>query len=115
MTAAAEIYTQLFKLASVSREVQEVKKLAQSGWGMIRHPAVIGTLGALTGAIPAYFMGRSQAQAAMEDERQRTRNLAFGAGIATGLVAPPILRAISKATGLKLVPGDETEWEFASI
>ena len=116
---AAETYAQLFKLASASSEVQEIKKLAQGALGKVLwHPAAMFGLGALTVAgagIPAALIAKSRAESSAEDERLRTRNLAFGAGVASGLVAPPILRTLSKATGLGLVPGGAGEEEFTSI
>lgn len=113
---AAETYAQLFKLASASSEVQEIKKLAQGALGkVLRHPAAMFGLGALGAGIPAALIAKSRAESSAEDERLRTRNLAFGAGVASGLVAPPILRTLSKATGLGLVPGGAGEEEFTSI
>ena len=113
---AAETYTQLFKLAAASAEVQDIKKLSQGGFGQfLRHPATLLGLGALGGGIPAALIAKSRAESAAEDERLRTRNLAFGAGVASGLVAPPLLKTLSKATGLSLVPGGGAEEEFTSI
>lgn len=55
-----------------------------------------GTLAAI--GIPAaglggYMLGRPD-EAAQEQQRQRTRNIAFGAGAATGLAAPYVIRGI---------------------
>jgi len=114
---ATETYAQLFKLASASSEVQEIKKLAQGGFGQIlRHPAAMLGLGALGAGIPTALIAKSRAESAAEDARLRTRNLSFGAGLASGLVAPTLLKTLSKATGLGLVPGGASnDEEFTSI
>lgn len=122
MTNAAQTYAELFKLASASTEVQAVKKLAQAGqWGQaLRNPRTwaLAGLGGLSAAVPAFMIGKSNATSGAEAERLRTRNMAFGAGVASGLVAPPLLRTLGKATGLSLAPGgegsDESE-EYTSI
>lgn len=56
---------------------------------LLRH-LLIGAGGAALGAVPAALITRHFA----EKERQRTRNRAFGAGVATGVAAPRILRTV---------------------
>jgi hypothetical protein len=57
--------------------------------GMGRIAAGVGAAGAL-GTGGAYLYGRHGA----EEERKRTRNLAFGAGAAAGIAAPTIIRGL---------------------
>lgn len=64
--------------------------------GMGRLAAGVGTAGVL-GTGGAYLYGRHGA----ENERKRTRNLAFGAGAATGLALPSVVRGLGNiATGV---------------
>lgn len=49
-----------------------------------------GGAGVAAGAIPAALLMRSHDQAA----RERARNTAFGAGLATGTVAPDLIRGL---------------------
>ena len=115
--STAEIYSQLFKLASASSDVQEVVKFAQTGrlrqLLTARNLGILG-LGGLGAGIPAYLTGRSQGESSADEKSRRTRNLAFGAGVASGLVAPSVVKALSRATGLGLSPGAADE-EFMSI
>lgn len=115
---AAETYAQLFKLAATSSEVQEIKKLAQGGFvRILRHPATLLGLGALGAAVPTALIARSQSGSTAEAARLQDRNLALGAGLALGLAAPPLLKALSKATGLGLThsTGNEMDERFMSI
>ena len=71
----------------------------------------LGTLAAV--GIPAaglggYMLGRPD-EAAQEQQRTRTRNIAFGAGAATGLAAPYVIRGLGSLAnsigGQGLYPG----------
>lgn len=49
-----------------------------------------GGAGAVAGAVPAALLMRAHDEAT----RERTRNTAFGAGLATGTVAPDLIRGL---------------------
>ncbi len=104
MKDARSIYAELFKLASASQEVGLVKE-AIPKW------LKAGLLGA--GGLGAYSLGSgvgaADARKKMESE-QISPALAFGGGLATGLVGPGLLRGAGKALGF--TPGAE---EFTSI
>jgi len=115
MTNAAQTYAELFKLASASAEVQAVKKLAGVSNVLSKaHALGLLGLGGLAAGVPAYMIGKSRGEGTANDHLARTRNLSFGAGVASGLVAPPLLKTIGRATGLGLTPGDGGE-EYTSI
>ena len=107
MTDARNTYAELFKLASASAEVQEAGKIAQAA-GLLRNPKFWGALG-LTAAgagIPAYLAGRSSREEDIEAARASGRNVGIGAGLASGMVAPTVLRSLGDVTGLSnLLPG----------
>lgn len=115
MSQAADTYAMLFKLASSSHEVQLVKEAvapvapAAKLLALLKNPKVAwglaGTgLGAAGLGIPlAYSAGESAA----EDEATTTRNLAFGAGLLSGLVGPSLLKGVGGMLGnLGLTSGD---------
>jgi hypothetical protein len=97
MNEASATYLELFKLASQLPEVRESVKCAQSGIGeLLRNPRVLGALG-LAGVgvgVPAYLAGRSSGRSGAEEAGKQTRNLAFAGGLASGLAAPKVLKAL---------------------
>lgn len=104
MSDARSTYAELFKLAAASQEVGLVKEAIPT-W------LKAGLLGA--GGLGAYALGRgtgaSAARKQMESE-QISPALAFGGGLAAGLVGPTLLRGAGHALGF--TPGTE---EFTSI
>lgn len=109
MGEAAQIYAALFKLAAESREAEFVKKAAAPVPGpasnlmkLLRNPKVawgVGAtgLGAAGLGIPlAYETGERIA----EEEGKMVRNLAFGGGLLSGLVAPTVLKGLGQLIGV---------------
>lgn len=78
---------ELKELGAEPGQLQRLKTMARGG-------LALGLAGGV-GAPIAYGLGRS----AGEDERKRTRNIAFGAGAATGLAAPKIIRGLGRIAG----------------
>lgn len=63
-----------------------------------------GGAGAAAGAIPAYMLTREKD----EEERLKTRNRAFGAGVATGVAGPHIISGVADlARNLGFMPSSE--------
>jgi hypothetical protein len=88
MSDAAQIYSALFKAASETEVVRDAVKLA--GW---KAPLLAAGLAGAGG----YGLGYLGEQAALEEaekKRQSTRNLSFGAGLASGLIAPQLLKGL---------------------
>ena len=104
MSDARSTYAELFKLAAASQEVDLVKE-AIPRW------LKAGLLGA--GGLGTYYLGKgvggSEARKKLESE-QISPALAFGGGLAAGLVGPSLLRGAGRALGL--TPAAE---EFTSI
>lgn len=66
--------------------------------GQIGRYRALATGGALLGAggLAAAPLAYSAAQRRGEEQRKRTRNIAFGAGAATGLAAPQLIRGLGQ-------------------
>lgn len=115
MREAAQAYATLFKLATQSRETELVKSAAsvltpgEHLLKFLRDPRVawgIGAtgLGAAGLGIPlAYSVGEH----AGEEEGKLVRNLAFGGGLLSGLVAPTVLKGLGQMVGLTPASGRE--------
>lgn len=115
MSEAAQAYATLFKLATESRETELVKKAAQVmspaahlmkffsnprvAWGV----GATG-LGAAGLGIPLAF---SAGERVGEEEHKLVRNLAFGGGLLSGLVAPTVLKGLGQMIGLTPTSGRE--------
>ena len=78
----------------------------QGGKGM--GAGTLAAIGIPAAGLGGYMLGRPN-EAAQEQQRQRTRNIAFGAGTATGLAAPYVIRGIGSLAnsigGQGLYPG----------
>lgn len=86
---SAQYAKEMAELGAKPGQLGRYKALAAGGLGL-------GALGAGGGAL-AYGAGRSQGEA----DKRRTRNIAFGAGAATGLAAPQLVRGLgSVARGI---------------
>lgn len=109
MTQAVETYIELYKRASQMREVREAAKLA--ALSPLHKMLLAGAGGVGLGGLVGSLAGSAAARRAAEEERLRTRNLSFGGGVAAGLLAPSVLKALGKATGVGLSPAGE----FTSI
>jgi len=107
MSDTEEIYAELFKLASQSAEVQQVTKLAAELRKTAMNPWIGAGLGSLAAVgIPmAYRRGTEAA----EEEAQKNKNLAFIAGLASGVIGPHLLKGVSKAVGYGATPGSISE------
>jgi len=116
MSAAAQTYATLFKLATSSRETELVKHAVAGATppvrgllNLLKNPKVAwglaGTgLGAAGLGIPlAHSMGAESG----EEEATQNRNLAFGAGLLAGLFGPTLLRGVGQLVGL--TPGMSPE------
>ena len=102
MHKVAQIHATLFKLASASREVELVKQAAGRMAQFLRDPRVawgVGAtgLGAAGLGIPLAF---SAGERVGEEENKLVRNLAFGGGLLSGLVAPSVLKGLGHLVGL---------------
>lgn len=76
---------------------EAAEKTQRSGLGPLGVAGLMGAGG--LGAAGAYHVGRGRG----EEEGQRRRNLAFGAGLATGAVAPKLLGQVG--SGLQALGG----------
>lgn len=101
MDEAKALYRELYKLASVSEEVNLVKE------------ALWKELGIGAGALGLPLIGYQIGKGADAEEESKRRNFAFLAGLGSGLVAPSILKGVGRLTGISLSPGAEEE--FTSI
>lgn len=81
-------------IAQLQSELLEQTRQKTAGLLDGVHPAALagaaGLGGIALGAIPAWLI-KSHLD---EQERQRTRNRAFGAGVASGVAAPKIVRGL---------------------
>jgi len=114
MHEATQAYATLFKLAAESQETELVKRAAAQIltpgahlMKFLRDPRVAwgvgGTgLGAAGLGIPlAYSVGKH----VNEKENKLVRNLAFGGGLLSGLVAPSVLKGLGQMVGLAPASG----------
>lgn len=108
MQAATETYRMLFKLASRSAEIGLVKEAL--GEAALRRLAIglgLGGVGVAGAGIPlAYGAGRSKAERAAE----KTKPLVFGAGLASGVALPALLKALKASVGGTALTGFEPEF-----
>jgi len=88
MSDAAQIYSELFKAAAESMVVKDVVKLA--GW---KAPLLAAGL-AGGGGYGLGYLGEQSAREEAEEKNKSTRNLSFGAGLASGLIAPQLLKGL---------------------
>ncbi len=121
MSAATQTYATLFKLAVSSREAEMVKQAVRGAMPplqrlmqLIKNPKVAWGLAGtgLAGAgigIPIVY---SAGERAAEEGATQTKNLAFGAGLLSGLFGPTLLRGVGQLIGLS--PGAGLE-EFEEI
>lgn len=110
MREAAQTYATLFKLATASRETELVKQAAvkistpvNQLMVFLKDPRVawgVGAtgLGAAGLGIPLAF---SAGEYAGEQEGKLTRNLAFGGGLLSGLIAPTVLKSLGQLVGVQ--------------
>lgn len=90
--------------AAEQRAQQELAKRTKELGALGAEPGQLGRLkalaagGALTGAagLAAAPLAYGAAQRSAEQQRRRTRNLAFGAGAAAGLAAPQLVRGLGR-------------------
>ena len=95
MQAAAETYRMLFKLASQSTEIGLIKEAL--GEAALRRLAIglgLGGVGVAGAGIPlAYGAGKGKA----EREAEKSKPLMFGAGLASGVALPALLKALKSS------------------
>jgi len=103
MSDARNIYVELFKLASASREVRLVKE----AFAPSSLTKVLGGAGLLTGAgLLGHAIGKSRGRAEAK-KKQISPALLFGGGLATGLIGPKLFGGM-----LGLTPNSR---EFTSL
>jgi hypothetical protein len=82
--------------AAAPAAAEAAAKSAKKGTGL----GTLAAVGIPAAGVGGYMLGAPD-KAKTEGERQRTRNVAFGAGAATGLAAPYVIRGLgSLANGL---------------
>ncbi len=108
METAAETYRTLFKLASQSTEIGLVKEAL--GASSMRRLAIglgLGGAGVAGAGIPlAYSAGKSKAEGAAE----KTKPLVFGAGLASGMALPALLKALKASVSNQSLTGLNPEF-----